>query len=211
MAIFEIKRAVKFMREGEVEEALPLLEEVTAQMPRYVTAHVLLARMYEAADRTGDALRTWEHAQFLLPNSPTILSGLRRVLRDYQPPASDDSASEEADQTSVQTAPQPPETLASTQAAAEMEAAGQDLDRLINDLETARIVPRPDVDDIPEPDLEDDIDDVVSETLARIYTSQGQFREAARVYEKLAELQPDRADEFGKKADEMHAKAEQQE
>lgn len=82
-----------------------------------------------------------------------------------------------------------------------------DLDRLIDELESARIVPRPDLDQIPPPELEDDIEDMVSETLARIYASQQQFDEAARVYELLSAQQPERADEFLRKATEMRARA----
>ena len=82
-----------------------------------------------------------------------------------------------------------------------------DLDRLIDELESARIVPRPDLDVIPPPELEDDIEDMVSETLARIYASQGQYDEAARVFELLSAQQPDRAEEFLGKAEAMRARA----
>ena len=85
--------------------------------------------------------------------------------------------------------------------------ADLDLDRLIDELNTAgRIVPRTDVDRVPAPDLDDDIDDMVSETLARIYAGQGQYAEAARVYEQLAFQQPDRADHFRAEADALRAK-----
>ncbi|NBB85083.1 MAG: tetratricopeptide repeat protein [Bacteroidetes bacterium] len=228
MAISEIKQAVQYMRAGDTTKAVPLLERVTAQMPQYVTAHVLLARMYEAADRGEDALRTWEHAAFLLPGSPTIRAGVRRVLR-RQPsiPATASSktrTAERRDEASPSaaspagTAPpgapaEPPraEAPASAAAAEALEAEGEDLDRLIEDLETARIVPRPDLDDIPEPDLDDDIDDMVSETLARIYSSQEQYGEAARIYEKLAAMDPDRAEEMEAKAEAMRAKAAEEE
>jgi thioredoxin-like negative regulator of GroEL len=76
----------------------------------------------------------------------------------------------------------------------------QDLDRLIDELEGARIDPQPDVSDAPKPDLENDIDDMVSETLARIYISQDQYEEAARVYLRLASQEPDRAQEHLEKA-----------
>ena len=227
MAISEIKQAVQYMRAGDTPKAVPLLERVTAQMPQYVTAHVLLARMYEAAGRGEDALRTWEHAAFLLPGSPTIRAGVRRVLR-RQPslPATapsktraaerrDDASPSASSAGAVPTGPTAPppraEAPASAAAAEALEAEGEDLDRLIEDLETARIVPRPDLDDIPEPDLEDDIDDMVSETLARIYSSQEQFGEAARIYEKLAVMDPDRADEMEAKAKAMRAKEAAQE
>jgi len=229
MAISEIKQAVQYMRAGDTTEAVPLLERVTTQMPQYVTAHVLLARMYEAADRGEDALRTWEHAAFLLPGSPTIRAGVRRVLRRQPtlpstapstPRTADrrDDASPSAEASSSATAPTaaaapPPraEAPASAAAAEALEAEGEDLDRLIEDLETARIVPRPDLDDIPEPDLDDDIDDMVSETLARIYSSQEQYGEAARIYEKLAAMDPDRAEEMEAKAEAMRAKAAEEE
>lgn len=74
--------------------------------------------------------------------------------------------------------------------------ADEDLDRLIDELGAARIVPQPDIDDLPPPDLDDDIDDMVSETLARIYASQEQYGEAARIYEQLARQQPDEAERF---------------
>jgi len=216
MAIAEIKQAVQYMRTGEAAKAVPLLEQVTDQMPQYATAHVLLARMYEAADRRADALRTWEHAAFLLPSSPTIRAGVRRVLRHYpfeQTTTSSTnpapSSPKEAPAFSPRTTPsvrrEPPASAAAAEA---LEAEGEDLDRLIEELETARIVPRPDLEDIPEPDLEDDIDDMVSETLARIYSSQEQYGEAARIYEKLATMDPERADEYKEKAAEMREKDE---
>jgi tetratricopeptide (TPR) repeat protein len=87
-----------------------------------------------------------------------------------------------------------------------------DLDRLIRELESARIEPRPepeeDVDEMPEPDLEDEeIDDLVSETLARIYAAQDQYQEAARIYVKLASQEPGRARDHLQKAAEMREKA----
>jgi tetratricopeptide (TPR) repeat protein len=88
------------------------------------------------------------------------------------------------------------------------ETSDDDLDHLIDELESARIDPNPDAADAPEPDLEDDeADDLVSETLARIYKQQGQYGEAARVYDTLAEQQPDRADAFREQAAEMREQA----
>jgi len=86
-----------------------------------------------------------------------------------------------------------------------------DLDRLIQDLESARIQPRPDLDDLPTPDLEDDVEDLVSETLARIYAAQSQYREAARIYVKLASQEPANARDHLENAADMRRKAEQKE
>ncbi len=86
----------------------------------------------------------------------------------------------------------------------------QDLDRLIDELEGARIDPQPDVSDAPAPDLDSDIDDMVSETLARIYISQNQYEEAARVYLRLASQEPDRATEHIEKAAELRDRAREE-
>ena len=87
------------------------------------------------------------------------------------------------------------------------DATIEDLDRLISELEAARIVPQPDLEDIPAPELEDEIDDVVSETLARIYASQKKYHEAARIYEQLAHQQPQEAAKFLQLAAEMRGLA----
>ena len=86
-----------------------------------------------------------------------------------------------------------------------------DLQHLIDELQSARIEPSPEMDDLPPPELDQDIEDMVSETLARIYAAQSQYGEAANVYAQLARQQPDRAEEFEEKAAEMRQKAAQEE
>lgn len=99
----------------------------------------------------------------------------------------------------------PEDTVRTIPSAAVPEGAQwfDDLDSLITELESARIVPKPDFESVPPPDLKDNIEDMVSETLARIYASQKQYEEAARVYEQLAEQQPEEAEAFLAKAEEM--------
>jgi len=83
----------------------------------------------------------------------------------------------------------------------------EDLDRLIDELDSARLVPDPNVETISDDELINDIEDVVSETLARIYVSQNYFSEAGDVYEKLAIQNPARKDEFAEKAADMFSRA----
>lgn len=47
---------------------------------------------------------------------------------------------------------------------------------------------------------------LVSETLARIYVSQGNYKEAIEIYETLIEIQPEREDYYEKKLDEIKMK-----
>lgn len=214
MAIPEIQQAVRHMRAGEAEKAIPPLEQVAERMPEYVTAHVLLARMYEAAERVSDALHTWRHAFFLMPNSPVIQEGLQRTLRQSagQVTSEEELAPVEVSKPAEAFAPveeASPSEPVEEALAGELDKADENLDQLIEELESARIVPRPDLDEIPAPDLDQDIDDVVSETLARIYVAQEQYAEAARVYEKLAEQQPESAERFREQAAEMRERAGQ--
>ena len=88
-------------------------------------------------------------------------------------------------------------------------AVADDLDSLIRELEDApRIRPDPNfVGEDKDEGFDDEIaDDMVSETLARIYVAQGQFGEAASVYEKLADQHPEQAKEFRKKAADVRAR-----
>lgn len=85
-----------------------------------------------------------------------------------------------------------------------------DLDALIEELQSARIRPDPNIDDLPPDELDDNIDDMVSETLARIYASQGAYHEAARVYVQLAAQEPERSEERLRDASTMRQKAREQ-
>ncbi len=134
------------------------------------------------ASRLADAFRTQSfetdnHAEPTAPSLPTDLpppaptppSGWGRLAGDDEP------------------APPPPAREPSI-------PTDLDLDDLIADLNSAgRMRPRPDLDSIPPPRLDDDIDDMVSPTMGRIFAAQGNAEEAARVFERLAEQQPDRA------------------
>jgi hypothetical protein len=84
-----------------------------------------------------------------------------------------------------------------------------DLDHLIEKLESARIEPTPDAEaEAPPPDLDNETDDLVSETLARIHENQEQYRKAARIYVRLASQEPDRAREYLERAARMRQKAD---
>jgi tetratricopeptide (TPR) repeat protein len=185
------------------------------ELPGYATACVLLARAYEGLGEWNAALGSWREALQIVPNSPVIRRGLERAARN----AAAHAPGEEPELPSISvSAPSRADVYVadSDPAAAEGEAPGadrasypddEDLDRLIAELESARIVPRPDLEDVPEPPLEDDIEDVVSVTLARIYASQGEYDEAARVYELLAVQKPAEEQALRAKAEEMRSKA----
>ncbi len=307
MSLPDLEDAISHLEEQEVDAAISVLREKLKALPAHLTAHVLLARAYEAKGDWSSALTCWENVRLLMPSSPVGQEGKERVLRELDQddadasspsPESSDESSESSSPTSVSpeqdepsspeaastaedilpsdvdaaaNAPSAPSDSSSDQDDAEdertgldahfgddapspsdtesglaqlrqqaeeearrggarpgltdpadaddtpedridqIEAEDEDLDDLIDQLESARIDPDPDVDDdVPQPDLDDDVEDIVSETLARIHESQGDYRRAARIYIKLAGRDPDNIRTYLEKASEMREKAEAQ-
>ena len=87
-------------------------------------------------------------------------------------------------------------------------SVADELDSLISQLEDApRIRPDPTFSGPAVSFDTEDVDEVASETLAKIYAAQRQYAEAAAVYERLAARQPARAAEFQDRAAEMRERA----
>ncbi len=225
--VYDIQVPVDLLHDGKSQDAIPILEFITDAMPAHVTAHVLLAQAYAKEERWEEAKFSWQNAAFLMPNSPAIQKGFRHVLKMLtrqislseapvakpEPPAPlpevKEQKSTEINPSQVPKnsyAPPLPPVLAKIAQQAEIKDA-EELDSLIEELESARIVPKPEHEKIETQVLETDIDDMVSETLARIFEGQKQFDEAARVYDKLATMQPDRASDFSRKASDLRARA----
>lgn len=326
MAVPDLQDAISHLQQNNPDAAIAALERKIDELPAHLTAHVLLARAYEAKEQWTKALESWENVRFLMPNSPVAREGRERILRRRRPDsanaspsaetASPDTASasaqasspppddgsaepsptaadtaaaeddpaeedkeaapseptdEDSDSSSSTAPPSPPEPdpspesettepegpTTASEAVSELEQLRQqaeqearqggarsglsadapsestadahspsvdtpeervremneddDLERLIDELESARIEPNPDVEDVPTPDLDDDVDDIVSETLARIHEGQDQYRKAAQIYVKLASQEPDQARTYLQKASEMREQAEAQE
>jgi tetratricopeptide (TPR) repeat protein len=175
---------------GHAESVLEQLEAAIAAEPGQVACFVLLARSFEALDRPMDAVRAWRSAYVLCPDSPVVKDELRRLSAEIAGHAASETRSSRS-------------ALAAAEKSLSDDEPYHELDDLIKELETARIVPDPKVKPVGSDQLEPDVDDVVSETLAKIYANQRFFDEAARVYEKLSVQQPQRRDEFLGKAAEI--------
>ncbi len=218
MPLPELRDIARRIDAGEAREVLPTLYQMAEQFPAWGAVQVLLAYALQALDRWDEALTVWQRVAFWLPHSPVVQDGIRAALRRVVQPVTMRKAADPSI-----TLPDPLQQLAQAAARASQPNIGSaaapsretsrpapddlDLDRLIAELESARIEPRPDLDDIPPPELEDNVDDLVSETLALIYAAQQQFEEAARVYEKLALQHPEKAAHYREQAAKMREKA----
>ncbi|MGB0649990.1 MAG: hypothetical protein ACPG8N_00920 [Rhodothermales bacterium] len=215
MPLPDIRQAATMIEEGRIEPARTVLQNILHMVPSHLSAHVLLARIFEAEGDTTGALTMWKQAAYYGPGVALIEQGLREALLRQrfgnpvpieplpadQPVTLPAAPAVQAQPVSVAPTPIP------GQRAGMPPPEFQDLDKLINELETASIVPDPDIPMVSADDLESDIEDVVSETLARIYANQSYFEEAASVYEKLAAQHPYRKDEYLQRAAEMKEKA----
>ncbi|NNE69012.1 MAG: hypothetical protein HKN29_01470 [Rhodothermales bacterium] len=181
------------LAQGRATEVVDALTGPVADEPAHVACLVVLARALEAADRLPEALTRWRAAHALCPDSPVVRDELRRVAALAACEAAADTRSNRAGEAAEQSLHE--------------DEPYHELDDLIKELETARIVPDPQVEPVAPGRLEPDVEDVVSETLARIYANQKFYEEAARVYEKLAVQHADREDEFKQKASEIRQKA----
>ncbi|GAB5534930.1 MAG: tetratricopeptide repeat protein [Rubricoccaceae bacterium] len=105
-------------------------------------------------------------------------------------------------------APPDPEPTPEPEPVTPDSSIADDLDDLITQLDSApRIKPDPTFSGPKVTFDESSMDDMVSETLAKIYAAQHQYVEAAVVYEKLAAREPDHADTHLERAAEMRDKA----
>lgn len=191
----DFHRAMLLLEEGEFSAARSMLDDLVLKAPFAAAPRVLLARAAEGEKDMDDACRHWQQAARLCPGSPVVQEGLRMAILRREYGASNS--------TNPSGAAAPEDATA---------AGFADLNRLIEELETARIVPDPDIQPLTEEELAEaeaanEPEEVVSETLARIYANQAYYLDAAAVYEKLAVKHPDRAQEFSHKSAEMREKA----
>lgn len=203
MPLPDIRQAATMIEEGRIEPARTVLQNILHKVPSHLSARVLLARILEAEGDHAAALTMWKQAALHGPGVRLIENGLReaqlRVRFGSALPMEPLPPGPELTPTAPAPAPAP---VVAEAPAPEF----QDLDKLIHELETASIVPDPDIPLVSESDLESDIEDVVTETLARIYANQSYWAEAAQVYEKLAVQHPERKAEYLQRAKEMKSK-----
>lgn len=178
-------RAARSIAQGRAEEVLADLESYLQQTPADADAQVLLASAYEIAGRPEDARIAWAAVQ--RPNKVATRQDEQAPM-----PVLTDAFRENID------------AILGTDSFEEID----DLHQLIAELQTARITPLEvgKSGDMQAPVMEDDIEGMVSETLARIYASQEQYAEAADTYDQMAALHPEKADEYLHKARNMRGR-----
>ncbi|MFN1834456.1 tetratricopeptide repeat protein [Balneola sp. MJW-20] len=168
--------------------------KITGKLKRHLkkrgpdaVGHFLLSWFYYLQDKQSDAIREALKAKTFAPGSP-LMEHLHYFLvhpEKFEAAVPDRSFS--SDRKILQQGKRTSQIL--------------DLDRLIELLEAveSQRIRIPENDDGEQVDLSEsstDVDDLVSETLARIHVKQGKKKEAIRMYEQLIKLKPEKAEEF---------------
>lgn len=232
MDLQDIHSAAANIEAGNAADAIPVLEQLVDAYPAYAAAHLLLARAYRSEGNRDAALRSLAGVQLWSSAPEAARSELHAIIDAHledvyasddvlsgRPRAdtvgSDRFAGPEASRGTPTHAPRStsPDELAEDlqerlgPPAAENDEDIKDLNSLIRRLEGARIQPEPEFGGAEQqggyaPEDEDS-QEVVSETLARIYAAQSEYQAAFDAYQRLADENPDRADEFRRKAREI--------
>ncbi len=174
-------RAATMISSGEAEHALPGLVEAANTGNGGYKVYYVLALAYQECGLSAKAHAAWcKAAEHLAeeaghrPLPPATHRFMPAATREHAQSATSEEA---LNSESGQLTP----------------ATGEDLYDLISELESGSCFPeRTDLWSL-ESGSDDDLDGLVTETLARIHAAQGLYQEAAEVYEQLAVLHPDEA------------------
>jgi len=204
---FFARVAAGYLQEGRTREALALCQEGTKIFTRYATGSLILGKCYEALGQNAEALAEYRRVLEVIPDSVLVQDLAGRVEK------LDQLAYEEFTQIvekglegrkgtmtfeEFSTGAPPPPTST--------------VEFLIKQLQQAPKIARPNVmpvtpithEEPPEPTPEPPAPPVpestiVTETLAEIYASQGQFQEAIQAYTTLSAEKPEDAPRFAER------------
>ncbi len=204
---FFARVAAGYLAEGRTREALALCLEGTKIFTRYATGSLILGKCYEALGQNEEALAEFRRVLTFIPDSTTVQGFAARVAERERQAYEQFTGTVEKDLGSrkdsmtfeefVTGTPPPPTST---------------VEFLIKQLQQAPKIPRPNVmpvtpitHDEPPPAAEPEAETteppptIVTETLAEIYASQGQYKEAIQAYTTLSAQKPDDAPRFAER------------
>lgn len=194
--------AAKHFDEGDTEEAISILEAGLEKYPNYPTAYLIYAIALATNGRRGEALKAIRKASDIFDEPETINYYIDRI--DRMP--KNLSFFEETKE--VEEEPEEPTEPDSTEPEQPSQTDEEDLEKLAELLKKAPAIKESKDDEIEvsEPETEEEAKDegflgksLVSETLAKIYFNQGNYREALSIYETLLDIHPQRKEYYEQK------------
>ncbi|MCF8240690.1 MAG: hypothetical protein K9J16_04825 [Melioribacteraceae bacterium] len=183
--------AKNLLSENKVDKAIDIIENGIKNFPEYSTGYLIYSLALASAGRYDDAYIQLNYASDFLFNEELVkqYSGFIKEIQFK------DTGFVETNRGKFTDFETPAETVIE-----------EKLDELVDELSSAKI-PQPEAsrDSISAFDVDFKFDNnyIVSETLANIYLSQGNLKEAKAQFEKLISMHPAKEDHFQKKIDEI--------
>ncbi len=186
-----------YLTEGKIGRAVELCQEGLKHFPDYATAHLVLGKLYDAQGRYVEAMLEYRKARNVVPDNPAVASMLLKVEQKEQEEFrifTEDRARRLLDRRNTMTFEK--------YVADEPATGGATVDFLLERLRNARAATPPprnpeevqaEEDSRTEPPAAPRI---VTATLAEIYASQGQYKEAIDAYKRLREQHPEDAERY---------------
>jgi tetratricopeptide (TPR) repeat protein len=190
--------AASYLEAGNAEKALDLCIEGLKLYPNYATARLLLGKCYEALGRTVEALLEYRRVLKVVPDNATVRELVRRMESNEQ-------------QAFKAFAEERERRLAGRKGSVRLEDFAKEVspekestvEFLLRRLQEARKAPPTETQTAPPPVVENKGNKIVTATLAEIYASQGEYREAIETYRTLLALRPVDANRFQKRIMEL--------
>jgi tetratricopeptide (TPR) repeat protein len=190
--------AKKQLENGEVQKALEICLEGTAEFPWYGTGALILGQCYDALGRTVEAMLAYRRALKAVPDNPLVQS-LLKSAEEREQQAFEAYAESQA---RLLKAKKESTTFESYVSEGSEQREGS-VEYLVKQLQGAkRIVPAGSEGHAAEeqaPASEAPTTRIVTATLAEIYANQGQYREAIKAYRTLCEQRPEEAHRYEKR------------
>lgn len=192
------RKAEERLAAGDASEAARICTEGLVQYPWYATGMLVLGRCYEALGRTADAVVEFRKGLRVHPDASVLRDALARMERRER---------EEFDlfaEQQVETLHGTAGTLTFEQYISGKSSEGESTVDFLR-----QQAARKEEEDNQERAVAEPAPTgrIVTETLAEIYASQGEYREAISAYRVLLERRPDESERFRKRIEELEVLA----
>jgi tetratricopeptide (TPR) repeat protein len=185
------------LKEGQYQKSVDICLEGLKHFPDYATAHLILGKSYEALGRNIEAMLEYRRTLKAMPDNPTLQGLLKRVEQREQ------EAFRAFSEDRSRKLKERQETITFDKyvddGVEQKESTAEFLLKRLQDVKKsvpAATLDRPS-DDVSSPAASPS--KIVTATLAEIYATQGEYKEAIEAYKKLVSQRPIEAERYVKR------------
>jgi tetratricopeptide (TPR) repeat protein len=207
---FFARLAAQYIKEGRTKEALDLCLEGVKVFPHYATGHLVLARCYEALGRNIEAMLEYRMVLKVVPDNVPVQTQMKLVEQREQ-----EAFKSFAEERTRQLKDRKNEIRAEGYVGEESPQKDGNVDVILKRLQDVKkIPPSSDAAAPPEPEKAQaeapSKGRIVTETLAEIYASQGEYGEAIEAFRRLMTERPLESERYEKRIGQLEELARHQ-